>query len=99
MRVIQNRMLRIIGIKNAAKMAKYGICEEPSTFIENACFESISKILNSPTHPLPASLRLAAQGRRTRFPFHIPIARGQKFNESPVMWTLRRLRDSEQFKR
>jgi hypothetical protein len=93
MQVIQNRMLRIIGISRPDALAKYGI-QDVKDFIEAACFEIISKILGSGTHPLATSLRITDPNRRNRFPFDIPLAKSTKFNDSPVMWVLRRMRDS-----
>ena len=85
-------MLRIIGISEEEALTQYNILSV-SDFIENMCIMQVTKVLHSQEHTLPASLRTT---RRTHsnFPFDLPIARTEKFNNSAVIKTLRRTRDS-----
>ncbi len=98
MQVIQNRMLRIIGTTKERALSEYGIIPV-SEFIESSCFEQITRILSTANHTLPASLRITDPNRRINFPFDIPLAKTAKFCNSPVLKTLRRMRDSEQYSR
>ena len=46
MQVIQNRMLRIIGLSRADALTKYGI-QDVKDFIETACFDIIGSLERS----------------------------------------------------
>jgi hypothetical protein len=96
----QNRMLRIIGLDQHTASNRYGILSI-STFIEESRITQVTRILTSTSHKLPATLRrerIEAAGEthatRTHFPFMLPRAKTPKFNNNPVMKTLRHLRDT-----
>jgi len=91
MQIIQNRMLRIIGVKKSA-LDKYRI-KSASEFIESECIGQVAKILSSTTHSLPNELRKNEKRTTSSFPFTIPRAKTEKFNQSAVLKTLRHLRD------
>ena len=92
MQVIQNRMIRIIGLKKETAYSKYGILNV-SDFIELSRLEQVKRILKTQTHSLPISL---GSNQRSHFSFNlkIPIARTEKFNQSAVIKNLRFMRDS-----
>ena len=91
MQVIQNRMLRIIGVNRDKVSKKYSI-PPIAEFIEAASAEQVNKVLNSKTHALPNSL-LTTRRSNTKFPYDIPLAKTSKFLNSPVMKALRELRE------
>jgi hypothetical protein len=97
----QNRILRIIDIDHATALLKYNICEI-SKFIADNCLKQVSRILANPHHSLTISLARPpdAHERTTRsntanFKLAIPRTHGAKFNNNPVIKTLRYLRDGE----
>ena len=72
--VIQNRLLRIIGITRTEALAKYEI-PDVDVFIEKACLEQVCKILHSGSHTLSVELKITDENRRGRFPFEVPFER------------------------
>jgi hypothetical protein len=97
MQVVQNRMLRSIGIKRQEALEKYNIVDIDE-FIKTARYLQVSKILSSETHSLPISLRRNLPSHHNAFPFTIPRTYKKPFHESAVMKTLREMRDSDEFK-
>ena len=83
MQLIQNRMLRIIGISKEVALTQYNILSM-SDFIEKMCIMQVTKVLHSQEHTLPASLRTTRR-IHSNFQFELPGARTEKFNNSAVM--------------
>ena len=71
MKILQNRMLRIICITRTVTLAKYKI-NDVSDFIEKA---SLEQIILSGSHSLSVDLKNDDENYRGRFPFMIPRAR------------------------
>ena len=92
MTVFQNRILRIIGISKATALTEHNILEV-TQFLEMNSTAQVRKLLEKST-PLAASLATTAVRRINHaFKYDIPRARTKKFNDSPVLKTLRLLRD------
>ena len=92
MQVLQNTMLRIIGITRAEAKSKYGI-QDVSDFIMSSCLDQVSRILRSSSHALTAGL-LSTRKTHSTFPFTIPLPRKEQFKQNAVMLTLVHLRDN-----
>ena len=92
MQVLQNTLLRTIGITREAAKTKYGIVDV-SEYIKSSCIAQVTRILNQPSHTLTASLR-SARKTHSAFPFTIPIPRKEAFKQNSVMVTLVHLRDN-----
>jgi len=92
MQVLQNTLLRVIGISREVAKDKYGI-SDVSEFIVSSCIAQVTRILNQPSHTLTASLRSARKTHST-FPFTIPKPCKESFKQNAVMRTLTHLRDN-----
>ena len=92
MQVLQNTLLRIIGISPEVAKTKYSIADV-SEFIMRSCIEQVTRILNQPSHTIPASL-VSARKTHSAFPFTIPRACKESFKRNAVMVTLTHLRDN-----
>ncbi len=69
-----------------------------SDFIEHACIQQVTRVLDSSTHALPASLRANIRTHHTRT-LYPPIAKTEKFNNSAVMKTIRHINNTRHTKR
>jgi hypothetical protein len=92
MQVLQNRLLRAIKINRETAERKYGILDVPD-FIKACCISQVTSILDTTLHPLRNSL-LSTSRTTSAFPFTIPRAKTDSFNNNAVMLTLRHLRDN-----
>ena len=93
MQVLQNTLLRTIGIKRDLAKSKYGILDV-SEFVSKTSLEQVICILTTDgkepsDHRLSASIRSST---RSHFPFTIPLC-NPKFDRNAVIRALVHLRD------
>jgi hypothetical protein len=69
-----------------------------SEFIERACIDQITRVLDSETHALPASLKITRNSHRGA-ELYPPIAKHEKFNNSAVMKTIRHINSTRHSER
>jgi hypothetical protein len=92
MQVLQNTLLRAIGISREEAKTKYGIVDV-NEFIVSSCISQVTRILNQPSHTLTVSLR-STRKTHSAFPFTIPKPCKEAFKQNAVMLTLTHLRDN-----
>jgi hypothetical protein len=95
MQVLQNTLLRTIGIKRDVAKSKYGILDV-SEFIYKTSLEQVTRILTTDgrepsNHPLAVSLR--TNSKKSHSPFTIPRC-DPNFGRNAVIRTLIHLRDN-----
>ena len=90
MQVLQNTLLRVIGISREMARTKYGIVDV-GEFIVQSCIAQVTRILNQPSHTLTASLR-STRKTHSAFPFTLPKPCKETFKQNAVMLTLIHLR-------
>ena len=89
MAVYQNKILCIIDISKPDALKKYELMEITS-YIKSCSTKQVKKLLTDRTNPLTQSLVTKAKRRNhAAFELDIPTARTTKFDQSPVLTTLR----------
>ena len=94
MTVVQNRILRIIGVSKARALSAYGISSVPS-FLESCSTAQVRKLLSESTTQLPQNLKSKAtvHHHKNDFVFDVPRDSTTKFANSSVIKTLQLMRD------
>jgi len=92
MQIVQNKMLRAIGITRKEALDTYSIFDV-CDFLKESSIAFVTRVLNTPGHPLPLSIK-AIHKSHYDCPFTIPSAKTERFNSSAVMMTLRCIRDT-----
>jgi hypothetical protein len=69
-----------------------------SEFIERACIDQVTRVLDSETHALPASLKRKHSSHHD-VRLYPPLAKHAKFNNSAVMKTIRHINSTRHSER
>ena len=97
MQVLQNKLLRTIGIKHDLALSKYGI-QDVNDYITSVSLKQVTGILTTDgrkprDHPLAMGL-LSKRVAHSKFPFTIPRSHNDKFEQNAVILTLVHMRDN-----